>query len=140
MSVVTAISSLRRVPEGTSVSYGRRYRTERETIIATLPLGYGDGIPRLLSGKLRVLINGEEYPVVGTICMDEVMVDLGPETTISVGDEVTVIGRSGGKRITAWDLAEQIGTIPYEITTLLADRLPRIAVEETAIQNNVQER
>ncbi|MGE3799975.1 MAG: alanine racemase [Candidatus Kapaibacterium sp.] len=132
MSVKTAISSLSKVPAKTSISYGRRYFTERDSIIATLPIGYGDGIMRLLTGKLDVLIAGQSFPVVGTICMDEVMVNLGSnDSGIQVGEEVTLIGRSGDKQITAWDIASSIGTIPYEITTAMANRLPRVIAERS---------
>ena len=138
MSLVTSISSMRRVAPGTGVSYGLRYRTREETIIATLPIGYGDGLMRILSGKLEVLIKGKRYPVAGTICMDEMMVDLGPNPQVEVGTEVVVMGESGGDAITGWELAQLAETIPYEITTNISERVPRVS--EDHIQSNIQDK
>lgn len=126
MTLRTAISSIRPIPAGTDVSYGRRYTTARDTLIATLPIGYGDGLMRRLTGNLDVLIGGKRFPVVGTICMDEVMVDLGPDANVFVGDEVILIGRSEQETITAWEPARGVGTIPYEITSAVAPRVPRV--------------
>ncbi len=123
----TEISSLRRVPAGTPISYGSTYYTTEETIIATLPLGFGDGLPRLFSNKLSALINGKRYPQVGTICMDESMLDIGQDESVKVGDEVVILGSSGEERNDAWELGRLIGTIPYEITTRISSRVPRIA-------------
>jgi alanine racemase len=125
MSLVSRVAFMKRVPRGTSVSYGRRYFTSRETDIATIPLGYGDGYSRLLTGKTEVLIRGKRYPVIGTICMDQLMVDVGPEPEVREGDLVTLIGRDGEEAIWCWELAQKIGTIPYEITCLVTSRVPR---------------
>lgn len=132
MSIRSIISSVRSIAKGSSISYGRRYTTSRDTRIATLPIGYGDGYPRLLTNRTSVLIGGVRYPVVGTICMDEIMVDLGPESRAVVGDEVILLGADGDERIDAWELASTIGTIPYEITTGIAHRVPRVRDEESA--------
>ena len=129
MSLYSVVSSMRRVPEGRAVSYGARYRTSQETYIATLPIGYGDGLMRQLTGKLDVLVKDSRYPVVGTICMDEIMIDLGPTTSVAVGDEVCLIGTSGEESISAWDIAEKGGTIAYEITTMISQRVPRRAIK-----------
>lgn len=130
LRLCTALSSVKRVPPGTSISYGRRFTTERETTIGTLPIGYGDGLLRGLGGKLEVLVSGKRYRVVGTICMDEIMVDLGPDSTHQVGDECHLLGNSGEERIDAWDMASHVASIPYEITTALAPRVPRLAPRE----------
>lgn len=126
MSLVSSIVLLRRVEAGTSVSYGRRYTTLRPTTIATVPIGYADGYPRTLTGRASALVGGRRYPVVGTICMDHVMLDLGAESGCGEGDRVTLIGGDGGERITAWDIAEATGTIPYEITCRVTERVPRV--------------
>lgn len=131
MTLRTVITSIRRIPAGTSISYGRRYTTERDSLIATLPIGYGDGVMRNLSGKLEGLINGKRFPVVGTICMDEVMMNIGEDTSVGVGDEVVLIGSSGTETITGWDMAEKAGTIPYEITSSIAARVPRVSHDES---------
>lgn len=125
MSLRTIVANITRMPAGTSISYGRRYYTGAETRIATLPIGYADGLMRTLTNKLSVLIGSRRFPVVGTICMDEVMVDLG-NAPVSIGDEVIVIGESHGERIDAWELANLAGTIPYEICTNVSARVPRM--------------
>jgi len=119
------VAFLKTVEASVSISYGRRYFTTQRTTIATVPLGYGDGYSRLLTGKAHALIRGRRYPVVGTICMDQLMIDLGTDAPVSVGDDVVLIGRSGSEQITAWDVAAQIGSIPYETTCTLTPRVPR---------------
>lgn len=126
MSLVSRISLLRVVEKGTSVSYGRRYTAPGRTTIATVPIGYGDGYSRLLTGRASVLIRGESYPVAGTICMDHLMVDVGPDARCQTGDDVTFIGTDGARSISAWDIADALGTIPYEVTCLVSGRVPRV--------------
>lgn len=125
MSLVSRVAFIKTVPPGTSISYGRRYFTGSTTHIATVPMGYADGYPRALAGKATALLHGVRYPVVGTICMDQLMIDLGPETGVRVGDEVVLIGTSQDERITAWDIAALTGTIPYEITCVITKRVQR---------------
>jgi alanine racemase len=125
MSLVSNVAFLKRVAANTSISYGRRYFTSRETRIASVPVGYGDGYSRLLTGKAEVLIRGKRYLVAGAICMDQLMVDVGMDSSVREGDPVTLIGRDGGEKISCWELASKIGTIPYEITCLVTSRVPR---------------
>jgi alanine racemase len=125
LSLVSRVAFIKEVEPGTSISYGRHYRTTSTTKIATVPIGYADGYPRLLRGKALVLIHGRRYPVAGTICMDHLMVDIGPDSDICEGDEVVMVGESGQERVTAWDIAAAIGTIPYEITCSVSPRVPR---------------
>lgn len=125
MSLVSRVAFVKVVPAGTSISYGRRYFTSGETTILTVPMGYADGYPRALMGKASAFVNGVRYPVVGTICMDQLMIDAGPEAAVRVGDEVVLIGGSAPERITAWDIAEAVGTIPYEITCVITKRVTR---------------
>ena len=129
MSLTTSIISLRRLPAGEAVSYGCRYITPRETTIATIPIGYADGFRRGLTGKVQVLIAGKFFPVVGTICMDQCMVDIGDES-FAVGEEVILLGSSQTSeyRITADDWASALGTISYEICTGITARVPRVYV------------
>lgn len=129
MSVVSRVLSLRRAYPGDTVSYGRRFMVTQETTIATVPIGYGDGYMRRLAGLAQVLIGGMRYPVVGTICMDEIMVDVG-DSDVHLSDEVVLLGRQARPdghldSIDAVELAYWSGTIPYEITTNFAARLPR---------------
>jgi len=127
MELQTRVVFLKRVAPGTPISYGMTYRTESETVIATIGIGYGDGYPRLLSGKAKVLIKGSLYPVVGRICMDQCMVDLGKNPDISLYDTVTLFGPDPAGP-DAEDLADAIGTIPYEITTGVQNRVPRLFI------------
>jgi alanine racemase len=129
LSLVSRVAFVKTVPQHTSISYGRRYFTRSTTKIATVPMGYADGYPRALMGKASALVNGVRFPVVGTICMDQLMLDLGPDSHVRVGDEVILIGESGSERITAWDIAQTIGTIPYEITCVITRRVFREYVQ-----------
>ena len=126
MSIRAKIGLIKCVPAGTSISYGRRYRTSRDTLIATVAAGYADGISRRMTNQMSVLIRGRKYPAVGTICMDQFMIDLGPSAEAVEGDDVTIIGRDNTVRITAWDVAKTIGTIPYEVCCAVSERVPRI--------------
>jgi alanine racemase len=126
LSFATRISFLKRVTAGTSIGYGRTWVAERDTWIATFPAGYADGFNRLFSNRGRVLINGRSCPVVGRVCMDQSMADLGPEPGAQVSDEVVLIGRSGGEEITADEWAEKLGTITYEVTCQINARVPRV--------------
>lgn len=128
MSLHASVSLLKKVEKGTSISYGRRYFAPQDTFIATVPIGYGDGYSRMLTGKADVLIRGRRFPVAGAISMDHLMVDLGPTTDITVGDDVTLLGCDGNESITLWDIAERLGTIPYEVVCMVADRVPRVVV------------
>ena len=127
MRLGARVTHLKTVSAGTPVSYGAEWRAARPTRIATLGIGYGDGYPRLGSGRAAVRIGGQRRPVVGTICMDMCMVDLGrPDQplaqTVEVGDEATMFGPDGP---TLYDVAEWAETIPYEICSGLSPRVPR---------------
>ncbi len=128
MSIKTTVSFVKWVNPGESVSYGRRFVAHRKTRIATLPIGYADGYSRLLSNKSHVLINGQKFPIAGTVCMDQLMVDVG-NSDVKVGDQAVLVGRQGESHITAWDLAEKIGTVPYEILCGITSRVPRVYVK-----------
>jgi alanine racemase len=128
LSLKSSVIQVKRFPAGMSISYGRKYFTRRDTAIAVVPIGYGDGYTRLLSGKALVLIKGKKYPVVGTITMDYLMVDVGEDSDVRPGDEVVLIGRSGKNSITAWDIASSLGTIPYEVLCAINERVPRVYI------------
>ncbi len=125
MTLKSKVLLVKWIEKGDSVSYGRRFVARRQTKIATLPVGYADGFRRALTGNAVVLIQGKRFPVVGTICMDQLMVDVG-KADITVGDEGVLIGRQGKEKISAWEIAEKLGTVPYEICGSIADRVPRI--------------
>ncbi len=126
LSLVSTVVLVKQVQQGEGVSYNLRWHAAHPTCIATVPIGYGDGYPRLLTNRATALIRAKEYSVVGTICMDQVMLDVGKDD-VKIGDRVEFItdSRDG---INAWKLAETIGTIPYEILTGIAARVPRVAV------------
>lgn len=126
MQVRTRVIALRKVPTGTAISYGRTFTTKRESLIATLTIGYADGYPRLLSNRGTVIARGRRVPVVGRVCMDMTMIDATEIPSLAVGDWVTVIGAEGDEAVWADELARLAGTIPYEILCGIGDRIPRI--------------
>lgn len=130
MSVKANIIHLKKVGPGFSVSYGRKFTTERDSLIGTLALGYADGFPRNLSGKGgRVIVNGVYAPIIGNICMDQCMIDVTDVPNVKLGDEVVLIGTQGDKSILADEIADKTGTINYEVTCRFALRLPRVYVK-----------
>ena len=126
MKLVTQIVHIKQAPKGFSVSYGRKYITKRDSIIATIPIGYADGYPRSLSNKGEVLIRGQRAKVAGTICMDITMLDVTHIKGVKQGDEAVLIGKQGNDKITVDELAEKTGTISYEILCGITSRVPRV--------------
>ncbi|HRZ14217.1 MAG TPA: alanine racemase [Candidatus Omnitrophota bacterium] len=125
LSLKTRVIYKKCVHKGSGISYGHTYITPKNTSVITLPIGYGDGYPRNLSNCGPVLINDAAFTISGRVCMDQIMVDVGSRA-VEVGDEVILIGSSATRRITAEQLAELSGTIPYEIVCGLGSRVPRI--------------
>lgn len=123
----SSIAAVKRALPGQSVGYGRKFVADRETLIATVPVGYADGFRRILSGRADAIVGGRRVPVVGTVSMDNITVDLGPDAVDAVGDEVVLIGRRGDLRISAEELASIAGTINYEIVTGIGGRTERLA-------------
>lgn len=128
MSLKAKVGSVKKIAPGENISYGRTFTTKRETTVGVLPLGYGDGYNRLLSNKGEVLVRGKRAPVIGTICMDQCMIDLtdipGP---INIGEEVVLLGKQGDEEITIEEIAKKIcGFINYEYMVLIQGRVPRI--------------
>ncbi len=126
LSLKSSVVQIKTFQPEMSVSYGRKFFTKGNDRIAVVPIGYGDGYSRLLTGKASALINGKKHPVVGTITMDHIMVDLENDFEVQHGDEVVLIGRGGNEEITAWDLAAMLGTIPYEVLCMIGNRVPRL--------------
>ncbi|HHV64683.1 MAG TPA: alanine racemase [Peptococcaceae bacterium] len=126
MSLKAKIAHLKTIYPGESVSYGRTFIAEQPTRVATLPIGYADGLRRSLSNRGDVLIKGQRAPIIGKICMDQTMVDVSKIEGVKVGDEVTLLGRDGSEVITADELAEHCDTISYEIFCGFSKRVPRI--------------
>ena len=126
MEFVTKTSFIKIVDKDTPVSYGMTYRTKSKTKIATIPVGYADGYSRLLSNKGKVFIKGKFYQVAGRVCMDQIMIDIGIDSDIKVGDDVVLFGPNSQ---TAEDIADIMNTIPYEVTCLITKRVPRIYMD-----------
>ncbi|MBN8264103.1 MAG: alanine racemase [Xanthomonadales bacterium] len=128
LSLVSRVVYFKVVRAGGTVSYGATWAAATDTRIATIPVGYGDGYPRALSSRGEVLLRGHRRPIAGRVCMDQFMVDLGPDGTAYNEDEVVLVGRQDGQAIRVEDIARQAGTIPYEILTGLNERIPRAYV------------
>ncbi len=136
MSLKANIILVKDVEENTPVSYGRMFTTSRKSRIATLPVGYADGYSRVLSGKGKVIVNGEYAPIVGRICMDQCMVDITDiKEEIKAGDEVVMFGEQNERKISVEDIAGIIGTINYEIVCLIGRRVPRVYIRNGEIIN-----
>lgn len=130
MTLKTNVVHIKTLPPGEYVSYGRKFKTERESVIATLPVGYADGYTRLLFQKGKVILRGSFAPVIGRICMDQCMIDVTDISGVKVGDEVILIGEDGKNKFTADTVAELIGTINYEIVCMVGKRVPRVYIKE----------
>lgn len=128
MTVATRLSFVKQVAAGTPIGYGGTWTAPEDTVIGTFPAGYADGFNRLFSNRGTVLIDGAALPVVGRVCMDQSMVDLGPGSSHQPGDEVVLLGRSGEQTWDADDWARTLGTISYEVTCQIAPRVDRIHV------------
>ncbi|GAB3384347.1 alanine racemase [Lysobacter fragariae] len=124
MSLVSQVVYFKVVKAGHPVSYGATWAPQRDTRVVTIPIGYGDGYPRALSSRGEVLVRGHRYPIVGRVCMDQFMVDIGQDSAFNE-DEVVLMGTQGDASISAEALAQRAGVIPYEILVGLNERIPR---------------
>lgn len=120
------VAAVKPIAPGQSTGYGRRFVAERDSHVATLPIGYGDGLARALADNCDVLIGGRRYPVCGMVSMDNITVDVGPEPLVRRGDRATLIGSDGDQRQSAEDLARRAGTISYEVLCWISRRVPRV--------------
>jgi alanine racemase len=125
LELTSYVAAVKRARPGESVGYGRTFTAREETWIATVPIGYADGVRRALSNNCDVLVAGRRYPLVGTVSMDNITLDLGPETDVGVGEMVTLIGPAANERVTAEELARRMGTISYEVVCAISRRVPR---------------
>ncbi|MBX7044775.1 MAG: alanine racemase [Ignavibacteria bacterium] len=127
MNFESRVRFIKKVQKGRSISYGRKFYTEKDTYIASIPVGYGDGYPRSLTNKGKVLIKNKLYDIVGAVCMDWIMVDIGAKPKVKINDEVILFG----KEYPVYELAKMARTIPYEITSSITPRIPRIYINKS---------
>jgi alanine racemase len=125
LSLRSHVAAVKRFPAGQSAGYGRRWRAPEDTWVGVVPLGYGDGVRRALTNDCDVLVAGRRHPLVGTVSMDNLTIDLGPETTVEPGAEAVLIGCQGEEEIRAEEIAARLDTINYEITCAISPRVPR---------------
>ena len=126
LSLHSRIAWLKTVPPGTAIGYGSTFVTERESRIATIPIGYADGLRRELSNVGCVLVRGSFAPIVGRVSMDLTMIDVTEVPGVALDDEVVLLGEQQGQRLTAEELARQVGTVSYEIITGISARVPHV--------------
>jgi alanine racemase len=133
LSLKANVSHVKQLDAGERVSYGLRYELAERSVVATVPLGYADGVPRRLGETGgEVLVGGGRRPIAGTVTMDQILVDCGPGADVAIGDEVVLLGRQGSERITADEWAARLGTISYEVLCGIGPRVPRVEVEVEA--------
>jgi alanine racemase len=126
LSLHSHVADVKRFPAGASAGYGRRWTAPVDTWVGVVPLGYGDGVRRALTNNAEVLVGGRRRPLVGTVSMDNITIDLGPETDVEPGAEAVLIGRQGEEEIRAEELASRLQTINYEVTCAISPRVPRV--------------
>ena len=132
MALKARVSYVKEVDAGERLSYGLRYEVKERSVVATVPLGYADGVTRSLSANGgEVLIGGRRRPIAGTVTMDQILVDCGPGADVAAGDEVVLLGRQGDETIGAWEWATATGTIAYEVVCGISGRVPRIHLNAT---------
>lgn len=137
LSWYSRVSHISLLPAGREISYGGTYVTTAPTQVATIPVGYADGYSRSLSGKFYVLIHGKKAPILGRICMDQLMVDVTGIPEVKVGDQVTLVGKDGNEQITVEQIAEAAGSFNYEFVCDIGRRVPRYYIQNGQIRHTV---
>jgi len=137
MSLKSRVSNIKTLEEDGGISYGLKHVGKKGDIVATIPIGYADGLTRLLSNKGEVIIKDRKYKIVGAICMDQCMVDVTGSKDIKIGDEVILFGETENNKITVEEIAEKIGTINYEVVCTISRRVPRIYIRNNEILGKV---
>ena len=125
LSLCSYVADVKDFAAGASVGYGQNWKAPVDTQVGVIPLGYGDGVRRALTNNADVLVRGRRHPLVGTVSMDNVTIDLGPETEVRPGDEAVLVGRQGEEQILAEEVAARLDTINYEVTCAISPRVPR---------------
>ena len=126
MEVKSRIGSVKKLPKGTCISYGRTYTLERDSVVAAVPIGYADGLNRLLSNRQEFLLHGQRVRQIGRVCMDMCMIDVTDIPDVKIGDVVTIFGEEGLLQ----EKADTVGTITYEMMCAAAPRVPRVYLDE----------
>lgn len=129
MSLKAVVSMVKTLMPGDYVSYGCTYKADKEIILATIPVGYADGFWRSNSNKATFIIKGKKVPLVGRVCMDQLMVDVSSIPDVRAGDEIIIMGEDNGEKISAMDIADLNNTINYEIICAVGKRVPRYYIE-----------
>ena len=129
LTIKAKVAHVKEMDKNMYISYGRTFKTERKSIIATIPIGYADGYSRLLIPGAKVIVNGKFAPVVGRICMDQCMIDVTDVGSVKTGDEVIILGQSGDLKINADDYAQILGTINYEVLCMFKHRIPKVYIK-----------
>lgn len=133
LTLKATITNVKPLEKGMYISYGRTYKTSRETIVATIPVGYADGYIRKLGENGKVIIDGKFAPIIGRICMDQFMIDVTDIPNVKIGDEVILLGEKDGLKYNADDMAEKLDTINYEVTCMIKSRIPRVYLKDNTI-------
>lgn len=136
MRLTSKVALIKELGQNEPISYNRRYYTKNTTQVAVIPIGYADGFNRRFTNTGEVLIRGKRYPIRGTVCMDQIVVELGKNKDIKVGDEVVLFGRQGDARISIIDISRQLQTIPYEVTCWISNRVPRTHIYNDSSGNS----
>lgn len=133
MSLKTRIAHIKKLPPGCSISYGAAFTTEKDSVIATLPIGYADGYSRLLSSKGEILVRGQKAPIVGRICMDQCMADVTHIKGVTPEDEVVIFGNQKNEAIPVEAIAKKLSTINYEVVCMISKRVPRVYIKRSRV-------
>ena len=139
LTLKAKISHVKELDKDMYISYGKTFKTNKKTIVATLPIGYGDGYPRSLAENTKIIVNGKFAKILGRICMDQCMIDVTDIENVKTGDEVIILGAEGDLKFNADDIAGVLGTINYEILCMLKSRIPRVYIknkEVVKVKNN----
>ena len=126
MELKTSVSFVKTIGKGVAVGYGGTYVADKDTVVATVPVGYADGYPRSLSNKGQVLIHGKRANIIGRVCMDQFMIDVSDIPNVKVGDTVTLVGKDGGEFLSCEEVAETAGSFNYEFVCDVSKRIPRV--------------
>lgn len=133
LTLKAKIAHVKELHKDMYISYGKTFKTNKKTIVATLPIGYGDGYPRALSENAKVIVNGKFASILGRICMDQCMIDVTDIENVKTGDEVIILGEEGDLKFNADDMAKALGTINYEILCRIKSRIPRVYIKNKEV-------